>query len=274
MFEMQKVGIKIAKLRKTHNMTQTELADKMGVSFQAVSNWERGNSMLDISKLPELAEVFNVSIDEILGEKSDLVDAAINNEIGSFIKKNQVSCEDIENAVPILKPTQLKSIAENADKAKLMGIPELLEYMSANDIYEMATEIIKQGKPVEVSFLEHMSSADVSRLAICEYKNGKPVDKYLKYMDSAGVKELTLEEMTKEKPFIGYLDYMSSSDVFEVAVEAAGRGKFAISVFAEKMSAQDMGKLAVMEYRKGKPITDFLEYVDSDSLKTIMRDII
>ena len=44
MFHMEKVGRKIAQLRKSHNMTQLELADKLGISFQAVSNWERGGS--------------------------------------------------------------------------------------------------------------------------------------------------------------------------------------------------------------------------------------
>ena len=46
---------------------QLELADKLSISFQAVSNWERGNSMPDISKLPELAEIFGVTIDAIIG---------------------------------------------------------------------------------------------------------------------------------------------------------------------------------------------------------------
>ena len=45
MFNMKQVGKKIVSLRKSRNMTQTELADKMGVSFQAVSNWERGVSL-------------------------------------------------------------------------------------------------------------------------------------------------------------------------------------------------------------------------------------
>ena len=54
MFNMKQVGRKIVALRKAQNMTQTELADKMNVSFQAVSNWERGNSMPDLSKLPQL----------------------------------------------------------------------------------------------------------------------------------------------------------------------------------------------------------------------------
>ena len=45
------------------------LADRLGISFQAVSNWERGVSMPDIAKLGELSELLNVSIDEILGNE-------------------------------------------------------------------------------------------------------------------------------------------------------------------------------------------------------------
>ena len=44
MFIMNSVGAKISELRKKRNMTQMELADKMNISFQAVSNWERGVS--------------------------------------------------------------------------------------------------------------------------------------------------------------------------------------------------------------------------------------
>ena len=81
MFDMKKIGKKISVLRKEANMTQMELADRMGISFQAVSNWERGNSMPDISKLPELAEIFGKTVDELLGEKSVLVEAAMNDSI-------------------------------------------------------------------------------------------------------------------------------------------------------------------------------------------------
>ena len=41
MLNMETVGFKISELRKSRNMTQMELADKMNISFQAVSNWER-----------------------------------------------------------------------------------------------------------------------------------------------------------------------------------------------------------------------------------------
>lgn len=45
MFDMAKVGGTIKKLRLENTLTQMELADRMGVSFQAVSNWERGVSL-------------------------------------------------------------------------------------------------------------------------------------------------------------------------------------------------------------------------------------
>ena len=48
MLNMERVGRKISELRRERNMTQMELADQMGISFQAVSNWERGTSMPDI----------------------------------------------------------------------------------------------------------------------------------------------------------------------------------------------------------------------------------
>lgn len=66
MFDTKEIGRKISEFRKVSNMTQMELADRLNISFQAVSNWERGNSMPDISKLPELAELFGISIDELL----------------------------------------------------------------------------------------------------------------------------------------------------------------------------------------------------------------
>ena len=61
MFDMTKVGKRIVQLRKGNNITQMGLADQLGVSFQAISNWERGHTMPDISKLPELARIFNRS---------------------------------------------------------------------------------------------------------------------------------------------------------------------------------------------------------------------
>lgn len=95
MFNMENIGLKISELRKSNNMTQMELADKMNISFQAVSNWERGNSMPDISKLPELAQLFGVTIDEILEEKSELLNAVVNDNMEEYLDNNCVTSEQV-----------------------------------------------------------------------------------------------------------------------------------------------------------------------------------
>ena len=64
---MQKtLGTMIADLRKSHGMTQLELAAKLGVTDKAVSKWERDLSCPDINSLPKLAEALGVSVDELL----------------------------------------------------------------------------------------------------------------------------------------------------------------------------------------------------------------
>lgn len=63
---LQSVGKHIAELRKTKGITQSELGDRIGISFQAVSKWERGETLPDTSVLPALANVLETSIDFIL----------------------------------------------------------------------------------------------------------------------------------------------------------------------------------------------------------------
>lgn len=68
----KKIGLFIASLRKDKNMTQKELADKLYISDQAVSKWERGLSMPDIGLIEKLSDYLEVSVSEILkGEKID-----------------------------------------------------------------------------------------------------------------------------------------------------------------------------------------------------------
>ena len=68
----EKIGQFIKKIREENKLTQKELADKLGVTFQAVSKWENGKNVPDISILKEMSEMFNVDIDEILdGEKKN-----------------------------------------------------------------------------------------------------------------------------------------------------------------------------------------------------------
>ena len=64
--DQEKIGNLIKDIRIEHNLTQKELADKLGVTFQAVSKWENGKSVPDIAQLHEISKLFNVDITEIL----------------------------------------------------------------------------------------------------------------------------------------------------------------------------------------------------------------
>ena len=66
------IGKRIALLRKEKGLTQEELASHMGVSPQAVSKWENDQTCPDISALPKLAQLFGVTVDELLSGKEEL----------------------------------------------------------------------------------------------------------------------------------------------------------------------------------------------------------
>ncbi len=60
------VGFQIQSLRKSKGYTQNQLGDLVGVSFQAVSKWERGETLPDLGTLIVLSEVLDISIDQLL----------------------------------------------------------------------------------------------------------------------------------------------------------------------------------------------------------------
>lgn len=60
----------LVELRKIHEMSQEELADKIGVSRQTLSKYETGESLPDIEKCKLIADVFGVSIDDLLNYDS------------------------------------------------------------------------------------------------------------------------------------------------------------------------------------------------------------
>ena len=64
--EMNTIGYQIQSLRKSKGYTQNQLGDLVGVSFQAVSKWERGETLPDIATFAVLAEVLDTTIDHLL----------------------------------------------------------------------------------------------------------------------------------------------------------------------------------------------------------------
>lgn len=82
------IGLKIKNLRKQKGITQDQLANQLNISFQTISKWETGLTHPDITYLPELANIFNVSIDYLFDmdkntQESLIIDALNKTEIYS-----------------------------------------------------------------------------------------------------------------------------------------------------------------------------------------------
>ena len=79
------LGNMVAALRKEKGMTQLELAEKMGVTDKAVSKRERDLSFPDVSSIPKLAEILEVSVDELMQVKTDAKEDTTKRKIDEII---------------------------------------------------------------------------------------------------------------------------------------------------------------------------------------------
>lgn len=71
MIDITFLGEKIRKNRKELGITQTELAQKLNISFQAVSNWERGTAPPDLDNIVKLSQLFGITVDNLLNTTSN-----------------------------------------------------------------------------------------------------------------------------------------------------------------------------------------------------------
>lgn len=84
------IGERLQKLRKKMGLTQEDIAEKVNVSAQAVSKWENDISVPDITILPELADLFHISLDELLGReipKTEILSLERRKDIHNMILK-------------------------------------------------------------------------------------------------------------------------------------------------------------------------------------------
>ncbi|MBE6866966.1 MAG: helix-turn-helix transcriptional regulator [Ruminococcaceae bacterium] len=103
----EKIGKFIAQCRKAKNLTQSQLAEMLGISTNAVSKWERGLSMMDISLLKPLSEILGVSVNDILS--------------GEIVEDNMLKEKSEENIINVSKMYHLKGIESGAWAMLLMG---------------------------------------------------------------------------------------------------------------------------------------------------------
>ena len=115
MFDTMMIAKVIRQARIDRNMTQMNLADAMGVSYQAVSNWERGNSMPDISKLEQLCDLLGITVNELLGIQEP-----------APTKAEEMTVAQLAEVAPALPPAELKARMKSEKKRRKIDLDTII----------------------------------------------------------------------------------------------------------------------------------------------------
>ena len=161
MFDPVKFGGMLARLRKRADMTQSELGDRLGVTRQAVSKYEVGTSFPDLSMLASIAEVFGVSVDELIaaGDPSDGERRILGN-LARGEESEADNMEDVENLAPLLRPSTLerisdKLLSQGVDITKIVELSKYLDDAGTADMIRNASFDSLDGK-TETELMEHL----------------------------------------------------------------------------------------------------------------------
>ena len=134
MFDTRKFGGYLSRLRKNADMTQSELADKLNLTRQAISRYELGDSFPDVSILVLIADVFHVTLDELISSGDPTKGES--NILGNVARGNTEviadNVADIMNLAPLLKPNVLAKLTDgfSARGIDISSIVELAEYLN------------------------------------------------------------------------------------------------------------------------------------------------
>ena len=150
----QKVGEQIASLRKMKGLTQNELGCRLNVSFQAVSKWERGETLPDTALLADLANVLETTIDNILigGErtmafKRKITMAQIREGIECFVRMGELLGKDSLFYIGAIEGVNRKM---DIEMEKYLSESYTKEAMMA----EAAVQCIQNGAYMDVSDIQ------------------------------------------------------------------------------------------------------------------------
>lgn len=164
------MGQIIKRLRKEHNFTQEELAEQLGVTFQAVSRWENDSGMPDISQVIPLATVFDVSTDVLFGmygtnneeEVRKIIDNARAQIASPATKESVYNCYSALLEGLEMYPNNTLLLSQCLEAGLRLAYPENDTYDSENarmiyrECVRQADLIIKYGKKTTEILRAHM----------------------------------------------------------------------------------------------------------------------
>lgn len=179
-------GKNLKELRLKKNLTQENLADIFGVSFQSISKWERGDTYPDITLLPDIADFFNISVDDILGANR----VKNENEIVEF-------CSRYDNLTDY---KQRKAAIEEAVKNHPADFRILLRYLSYLIHFEgNTTKIMPKVRTIYDNIQQNCTDDSIRICAkrhIVQYYRNMARDK------NSGITFREVEEILSQMPYM------------------------------------------------------------------------
>ncbi len=173
---IEKVGLQIAELRKNKGLTQNDLGERLGVSFQAVSKWERGETLPDTAILLNLANILETTVDYILSGGKKRIEF-----------KGKINVTDMINGIKALK-----------DMGQHLGKDNLLYRNAIKGINENMNTDIESAFSDDYAFEAFVAEAIIQNLSIGAYvdvtdvKNNFKYEQFknivLKYCEKYGIK--------------------------------------------------------------------------------------
>ena len=246
MLDMKRVGKNIKAARAKKNMTQLELADIVGVSYQAVSNWERSNTMPDITKIPDIVKAIDIKIEDSLGDEES------SKAVSKVVEEKQelLTTEEITDIAPILPPQIIKENINNSERDNKLNIKALVElapYLDEEFLDDLIKEIdVTQIKElVELApYLSEDALMDIARrlgttdakdiVDFAPYMPEEALDEFVKKTDDDKLEEL--EDI---------VCYLSEETLDAIADKAISSGKVkSIVKFAPYFEDNTLRKIA------------------------------
>lgn len=159
------IGLKIKKLRKERGITQERLAEYLNISPQAVSKWENGTALPDITLVPSISNLFGITLDELFG-MSEIRNTEKINAIFSEVHKLE-AISKVDEAIELLK-NSIKTYPNNYGLISELA----LALSSKDDIVSINEAISLSEKVLQNSTREKLCSTIRANLCFLYRKTG------------------------------------------------------------------------------------------------------
>ncbi len=206
------IGDKLKNLRRNRDLTQEEVATHIGISYQAISKWERGDGYPDITMLPTLANYFGVSVDELIG-MDEISSAQKLDDINQKWQENRAKGAHKENVE--LMRSALKIYPNNA--LLLIQLSASLERLDGAE--KEKKEYLKESILLHEQILRYCDDSEIRGAALFNIS-----DAYYRYGDYEKAVEYATKlpnlYKTRETALVRILnDHAEKNEVAKSAIE-------------------------------------------------------